>query len=221
MIRDRDLLQIHENSDLSHNLNVYIWQHLFDADQLLSWTKNNFPEITIEDYSDLCPKRMIERLSVQDMLNQILSQNSTLQHKENGAPYILHNDIHISISHTRNTYGVSLSKDLVHGIDIEKWGTKALQVASMFIHPDEETLFSELSNWGHKEQIATLMWSAKESIYKLLEISGLSFRDDIKLSFVEGNRLKAEISRFQIFSTVYFQTFTDFIFTCAVSTNSR
>lgn len=220
-ICDGDLLQVHENSDSAHNLNVYIWQHHFDVDQLISWTKSNFPDIAIEDYLDLRPKRLVERLSVQDMLNQILSQNSPLQHKENGAPYILHNDIHISVSHTRNTYGMSLSRDLIHGIDLEKWGTKALQVASMFIHPDEEILFSKLSDWGNQEQIATLMWSAKESVYKLLEISGLSFRDDIKLSFVEGNRLKAEISRFQTSSTVYFQAFTDFIFTCAVSANSR
>lgn len=218
-VRDGKLLEIHEDSDFSSNLNVYIWEHHFEADQLVSWTQTHFPEIPIEDYLDLRPKRLIERLSVQNMLRQILSHDSTLQHKDNGAPYILHNNIHISVSHTRNTYGISLSRKHIHGIDLEKWGTKALRVASMFIHPEEEILFSKLADRGNKEQIATLIWSAKESVYKLLEISGLSFRDDIKLTFIEGNHLRAEISRFHTSSTIYFRAFSDFVFTCAVSEN--
>ena len=217
-LHDDEILQVSALPERTEGIFVYLWQHQMDVSQLLMWTKQHAPHLLTDEILQMRPKRLIERLSVLILLHQLLPSANFLAHLPSGAPYLPQAEYHISISHTQGCYGLSFSH-WPHGIDLEKWGEKALRVRSMFVRDDELTLFDNMSPQTTAEQTATLLWSAKESIYKLFDIPGLSFRDDMQLAPHSSTILKAKLPRIQASALIFHKRFTHFAFTCALCTD--
>lgn len=221
LFHQQEIVQLQPAAHGNSGLQVYLWVHDWDTAQLIRWAEEVEPSLTVQKDSSLHSKRYREKLSTQILLYRLCSPHAILEHKPNGAPYLLNTGLHISISHTRHAYALSLSQDTKHGIDVEKWGSKALSVSAMFLHELEHAIFQALASWGSPEEIATLVWSAKESVYKLCEISGLSFLHDIRLRFHHAGILIAEIPRFSLQSQIFYRKFADFVLTCAVNITDR
>jgi phosphopantetheinyl transferase len=83
----------------------------------------------------------------------------------------------ISISHTHGYAAIILSCDTPVGIDIEYCSDRVNRIASRFIHPNEkaETTLQKL-----------LLWSAKETVYKLYSEDKLEFFDMRLTSLCDG-----------------------------------
>ncbi len=125
----------------------------------------------------------------QFLAKQILLQRHHLTDKlmylDSGKP-VLTDQTYISISHSNDYVVVALSKQAL-GIDIEIPNPKLESIARRFVRPDDilpENLF-RLEQWQW-------VWTAKESIYKLAGIPGLSFKNDIKITDLDINTYKGK-----------------------------
>ena len=94
-----------------------------------------------------------------------------------GKPGIFDESVHISISHTQGWVVVAVA-DRPVGIDIETWGKRALKVSERFLGMEER----EMLKCDVPDDVATLLWSAKESMFKILGIEGVDFARHLSIS---------------------------------------
>lgn len=172
---------------------TYLWQHCHTEHSLLDYAHIHYPLMAWEKFSMLKGKRLKERLSVEMLAKQLLGQKAEIRHEPNGKPFVSLKNIEISVSHSFNIYAISLSRQR-HGMDIEQWGKKALRVREKFLSQEEEPLLSAFVTLT-REQAATLLWSAKEAVFKAYDYPGLDFKDDINL-WIKGKSLQAQLTKY-------------------------
>ncbi|MEM0517937.1 4'-phosphopantetheinyl transferase superfamily protein [Aequorivita flava] len=97
-----------------------------------------------------------------------------LYYDENGKPHLTGN-MHISITHSFNFSAIIISDSEV-GIDIEKQRNKILKIAHKFT-PIEE--YRTIANDDALMRKLTIVWCAKESLYKSFAEKGVSFLQNI------------------------------------------
>ncbi len=88
---------------------------------------------------------------------------------ETGRPYLADCPENISISHSTPYVGLALSPKNVPGLDIEIQAKRAKRLCEKFMSQKELTEHSLLPSEGY-----TLLWSAKEAVYKCLDRPGLT-----------------------------------------------
>lgn len=116
----------------------------------------------------------------------------------------------ISISHTRGYAAVILSGDTPVGIDIEYLSDRVNRIAPRFIHPEEkaETTLQRL-----------LLWSAKETVYKLYSEDKLEFFD-MRLTGLGDGVMEIEQRKRNTMVNVHFEYNDDYVLTYAINKNS-
>lgn len=97
---------------------------------------------------------------------------SEVHYLETGKPVL--EDGHISISHSQQTIIVAYSKLYFIGVDIEYYKEKIHRIKHKFLADDEYVL---LETNDLKE--LTSIWSIKEAVYKLMNLPGLLFNENI------------------------------------------
>lgn len=112
-------------------------------------------------------------LSVRKLLEHVEYSDFDLYYDALGKPH-LKDGKHISISHSHTFSAIAISNELI-GIDLEICKEKILKIASRYM------AVSHLENLSHEEQIqkATVIWGIKESIFKIKNEIGISFKDNI------------------------------------------
>jgi phosphopantetheinyl transferase (holo-ACP synthase) len=121
--------------------------------------------------------RMRQWLSYRNMICQILESPKAPVHNDaNGKPIIQGHPFHVSISHTDDYSAVILSDRYEVGIDIEKLRPRILKVKEKFLSDNE----LEMTRAGGLEK-PTILWCAKEALYKLYGRRNLDFRKHISL----------------------------------------
>ncbi|MDT0295258.1 4'-phosphopantetheinyl transferase family protein [Mesonia ostreae] len=108
-----------------------------------------------------------------------------LYYDDNGKPH-LKDGKHISITHSFTFAGIIIS-DKPIGIDIEKQREKIMKIAHKF------TPLKEYRTMANDEAIIrklTIVWGAKESIYKCMSIPGLLFLHHIYIEDFDFDQSK-------------------------------
>lgn len=121
-------------------------------------------------------------LSVRQLLRHAGYTDHDLYYNSYGKP-LLRDDNHISITHSFNFAAILISKKEA-GIDIEKNREKIVSIHHRFVN----TNYDSLSDEDLVKQL-TVIWGAKESMYKTYPYGGLSFHDHIAIDpflFKEG-----------------------------------
>jgi 4'-phosphopantetheinyl transferase len=115
-------------------------------------------------------------LSVRHLLKEAGYTDFDLYYNGNGKPHLT-NGKHISITHSFTFSAIAISEKEV-GIDIEKNREKIkiiqhkfVNFESGFIHKDDDYI-----------QQLTVIWGAKESLYKIYPYGGLTFKNDIDIN---------------------------------------
>ncbi|MCY2686250.1 4'-phosphopantetheinyl transferase family protein [Salinimicrobium sp. TH3] len=116
-------------------------------------------------------------MSVRHLLAQEGYQDSDLYYDEAGKPH-LKDGRFISITHSFSFSGIILS-DREVGIDIEKQREKILLIAHKFT-PIEE--YRTLANNDALVRKLTIVWGAKEAVYKLYAQPKVSFLQHINIT---------------------------------------
>ena len=111
-------------------------------------------------------------LSVRKLLAEFGYTDEDLIYDENGKPH-LKDGKHISITHSFNFSAIIVSENNTVGIDIEKQREKISVIADKFVDYEFDYLKSYDEHYVNK---LTVIWCAKESLYKLYATPGLSFK---------------------------------------------
>ena len=121
-------------------------------------------------------------LSVRQLLKYAGYVDADLYYNEYGKP-LLKDKKNISITHSFNFAGILISNKEA-GIDIEKNREKIVNIQHRFVNTEVDSLSDE----DLVKQL-TVIWGAKESMYKTYPYGGLSFHDHIGINpflFAEG-----------------------------------
>jgi phosphopantetheinyl transferase len=113
-------------------------------------------------------------LSVRKLLQLKGYTDFDLEYDQFGKPH-LKDGKHISISHSHE-YATIIISDEITGIDIELQRDKIIRIADKFVEPEWEFLDKE--NQEHIRKL-TVIWGVKESIFKIRNEAGISFKDHI------------------------------------------
>ncbi len=116
-------------------------------------------------------------MSIRHLLALAGYVDEDLYYDEFGKPH-LKDGKHISITHSFNFTGIIVSDHKV-GIDIEKQREKILTIANKFTPLKE---YHTLANEEALIRKLTIVWGAKESIYKMFSEPGLGFLQHINIT---------------------------------------
>ena len=151
-------------------------------------------------------------LSIRHLLKEVGYTDADLIYDEFGKPH-LKNGTYISISHSFTFTAIIVSDELHVGIDIEKQREKILKIAHKFT-PFEE--YKTIANVDALISKLTIVWGAKESLYKIYGKKKLLFLHHIYIEDFKfaDEKTTGEI-RYNGENTAYNISFLEFEgFTC-------
>lgn len=122
-------------------------------------------------------KRRREWLCVRLMLEEMMGKEVEIAYKDSGKPYLKGSSKHISITHTIGYVGVRVADHPV-ALDMEYKSDRVLRIISKFVSESEMGYLDR----GDKVATALVIWSAKETLYKLHDIQEIEFDKHLKVS---------------------------------------
>lgn len=125
-------------------------------------------------------KRKNEYTGIRQLRNELLPKKEII-YSSSGKPSLIDDTTQLSISHSANSICLAIS-DIPIGIDIEKMDKRILNVKSKFVNYEEKRFYG----FDSIEDL-TILWTIKECIYKLYDIKGLRFMEDIQIVERNGN----------------------------------
>jgi 4'-phosphopantetheinyl transferase EntD len=111
-------------------------------------------------------------------------------------PYLEGEKYHFSISHFGQYAAAIVSSSRRVGVDIEKAGPTVENIRNKFLSEVESAIaFNSIEKSGHLLRQLTLLWSAKESIFKWYSLGKVNFKEHIRWTepyFVRADELADE-----------------------------
>ncbi len=139
--------------------------------------------------------RKREWLTVRVLLKEMLGEEKEILYTSTGKPYLSDNSYQISISHTKGLVAIALHSKMKVGIDIEHISPRIHKIRSRFMNEKE----NEQLNKEHEEIHLLLHWSAKESMFKILEEQDVDFKSCLHIN--PFNLMFNSLSRFSAYET--------------------
>ncbi|WP_194851451.1 4'-phosphopantetheinyl transferase family protein [Nonlabens antarcticus] len=156
------------------NTTVYVW----NVTESEAWLRSGI------DLSENSVNRLITMssemhrrgfLSIRHLLLHAGYNDNDLYYDDLGKPHLM-DDKYISITHSYELTAIIIS-DVSTGIDIEKRRNKIERIAVKFVNYERDFMDQQVE----KISPLTVIWGAKESMYKCLGQKGLGFYDHCKV----------------------------------------
>ncbi|WP_369047997.1 4'-phosphopantetheinyl transferase superfamily protein [Tenacibaculum sp. UWU-22] len=167
-------MPIYKTLTVNEYTKVLIWkieESLKELSEGIFMTKQSQQRVN-QMKSDLHQKGF---LSIRHLLKEIGYTDNDLEYDEYGKPH-LKDGKYISITHSFTFCAIIFSEKQPVGIDIEKQRDKILKIAHKFT-PIQE--YRTIANTDALISKLTIVWGAKESLYKIYGKKSLLFRDHI------------------------------------------
>lgn len=205
-------MPLHNTITVNSSTKTYIWK----IDEPETWLRENI------SLTPACLKRADQMrsevhrkgfLSIRHLLKVAGYESASLYYDDRGKPH-LEDGSAISITHSGSYTGIIVSRDKPVGIDIEKQREKILHIAHKFTPISE---YRSIANTDALIRKLTMVWGAKESLYKIHATKGLSFLHHIWIEDFEmsASGTTGEVL-FQGSNTHYEISFIEFDgYTCA------
>lgn len=98
-------------------------------------------------------------------------------------PYLPDEQYHFSISHCGTHAAAIVSRTQRVGIDIEMVTPRVYNIRHKFLHAQEwEQVAAAALNDHSRQELLTVLWSAKEAVYKWWSFGSVDFSEAIRLS---------------------------------------
>ena len=147
------------------------------------------PEKAVEIHH---PKRRCEwlagRFLVSELTRLLNIPFSKIYSDEFGKPHMVNSDSHISISHAEPYVVAMVHRKNPCGIDVESLRPKVVKLGPKFLSD------KELGEAGNDIRNLTILWGAKEALYKLHGRKRLIFKENLRVHSIQYG---ASRSRFQ------------------------
>lgn len=160
------------------NLILALWQITEGKLELLAKLQEGYQEDSFQKRSEQA--NALHYLASRCIIKEIFPRDQVFLNKnEYNQPTLLVNQVpfHISITHAADMAGIYLSKENLPGIDLEKIDQRIARVKHKFMNR------VELEFGGSENQIISqsLIWSAKEALYKVYGKKELDFREHLHI----------------------------------------
>ena len=161
-------------------------------------------------------KRQLEWLAVRVLLKELLGEEKVIDYLPSGKPFLKDRSACVSFSHTCGYVAVAVHPTKEVGIDIEQYGNRVSRLASRFVREDE----MQSVRAGNEIYALLLHWSAKETMFKLMNQSDVDFLDHLHiLPFIptELGEMEAVEYRTDLHQTfqISYYTHPDYVLTFA------
>ena len=163
---------------INHNTKIKLWK--LKLGELNYCELDEYDSDLIESKKNKIAKEQF--LAVRKTL-QLENPGYRIRYDKSGKPSI-NSDLNISISHSNLMAAVVFSGSSKAGIDIELKKSKIINIQNKFLNESEKLKVKFHSDVDY----LTMIWTAKESIYKALGIKGVSFSDDISIKNISNNK---------------------------------
>ncbi|WP_348797523.1 4'-phosphopantetheinyl transferase family protein [Flavobacterium adhaerens] len=181
-------MPLYKTIDLEFNTRILIWKVAESLEELESKVelkpktqlRFNGMKSELHKRAFLCVRMLFKEIGVSDF---------DLHYDKFGKPY-LSDQRHISITHSHNFAAIIVSDKTV-GIDMELQREKIIRIADKFVDSEFTYLQPELQDEYVKK--LTVIWGAKEAIFKIRNEKGISFKDHIQVDnfLLDQNQTKA------------------------------
>jgi phosphopantetheinyl transferase len=183
------------------DISIALWLISEKENELLDY-------VGLVDDLPLNKNRRLERLATMSLL-KTLGFKQFYAYDCFGRPYFPASSVRISISHTNGIVALAFSESQEVGVDIEQTTRNYRKIAGKYLSTNEAIGFHNYSDFHY-----ALIWSAKETIYKLPWGKSLVFNRDIEIDLKNFNSdrgwLKARVFNDGAWVTVkLFYTFID------------
>ncbi len=153
-----------------------IWKITETRDELLNMLSSTNQEKAHHYLSNIkSNRRTLEWLSSRLLLQLLTNDDKTIEHTDQGQPFLVDNSFQISISHSKDYAVVLLHKYKKVGVDIENYSQRILKVEKRFI---SET---EYLDPNQRTLHLILHWCAKETLYKLMNSTEIVFKKHLHI----------------------------------------
>jgi phosphopantetheinyl transferase len=146
-----------------------------DSESLLSQLTHK--ELYLPFLEKMAEHRRQEWLSVRILVKELTGEEKEIRYQPSGKPYLVGQSHHISISHTKGFAAVSLHREKETAIDIERIAPRVKNIRSRFVNEEEEQALSKKRELVH----LLLYWSAKESMFKILNETSVEFKTQLHI----------------------------------------
>ena len=171
-------------TNLNQNTVLAVWKITETRGELLSLFNGQFKDAGLNQHDNL--HWLASRLLIQQLF-----QGSFVVLTKDGfnkpSLYVNEKPYFISITHSFAYAAVMVSEQTPVAVDLERVDERVIRVSRKFIRADDEY---------QGEDIAlryTLIWSAKETLYKLHGTKELDFKEHLRIQVVSDTTVKGEI----------------------------
>ena len=153
-------------------------------------------------------------LSVRHLIREIGYTDQDLFYTKDGKPH-LKDGKRISITHSFTFAAIAISKNQI-GIDIEKNRDKIIKIAPKFVADEYDFMAEE-----HVVEFLTVVWGAKESLFKIHPDGGLLFKhhlpiEPFKLSDKKTRGWIKKDNFYEVYQ-IFFEQLEDFTLVYAIN----
>ena len=162
-----------------HQINETTRLGIWKIEETEEFFKSNVPQ-----HRDVThPHKRLQHLAGRFLLQYLFPAfpYELIQIADTRKPFLPDEQYHFSISHCGDYAAAIVSKDKRVGIDIEIPTEKISRIMYKFLSAKEHELFQLIEPDKHRIPFATLLWSAKESVFKWYGSGGVDFRREIQL----------------------------------------
>ena len=166
---------------------VFFQQQINDSTRLGIWKieeTEEFFKSNVPQHRDVThPHKRLQHLAGRFLLQYLFPDfpYELIQIADTRKPFLPDEQYHFSISHCGDYAAAIVSKDSRVGIDIEKPTEKISRIMYKFLSAKEHEHFHLIQPDKDRIPFATLLWSAKESVFKWYGNGGVDFRKEIQL----------------------------------------
>ncbi len=206
-------MPLYKTIQATNQTNIYVWKIEESLDELK--TDIHLNTRSIERISKM-KSELHQRgfLSVRHLLKAAGFSDDDLFYTDDGKPHLIDGK-HISISHSFTFSTIIISASEV-GIDIEKNRDKILRIAHKFIDSENSFLTAD-----HLVEQLTVIWGAKESLYKMHPDGGLLFKKHLPIETftLEDSKTKGWIKKDNFYENydIFFEQFEGFTLVYAMN----
>lgn len=211
-------MPLYKTINVSETTRVFVWKITESFEALQSEVQLNASNgIRLKGMKSQLHQRAF--LSVRKLLQHSGYDDFDLYYDEFGKPH-LNDGKHISITHSHEFSAIVLSDENI-GIDMEMKRDMIVRIADKFVGGEADFLIED----DKDDYISklTAIWGAKESIFKILNEKGISFKDHIKINpFEMGEKKVAAWLDFEQMKKCYsvcFEEIECFVLVYAVEKN--
>lgn len=175
-------------------VHLMIWKDEESLDFFLQKTNLNQQELELLDKYNV-ERRKKDLVIARHLLQQHIPEAEVVYHPS-GKPYLKNKEAEISISHSKDLVAVIIHTTNIVGIDIEYISPRVERIKKRFLSERELQICNN-------NELLTLYWSAKETLFKLDKEQGLEFNTELTLRPNTSNTLIGNIREGQDITISY------------------